>query len=277
MGVQLKLNDLRKAIDSIMQPIDLNLVDPTTKNSKNINKVEYHKIVLFQECSVTSSGRDKHEIVLFPTEVGAELFFNTINSGYFTFLLNQVIKLKSRSAYAMFLLLQQSRRMTSQRKISFDVDALLDYFGYHSPFAYFRRDVIDKNCRELTKIGYAVTYKVVKSGRYADRVVFVVDDHADKLRRDLLKVIGDIPDDDMVVILSGLRNDTCYLFTASECRQILDTVIEHNPTTDITPKYFHDCAVRAYKQFRRKHISAEDHSVDVYIDLLDKQLENSNN
>ena len=127
LGVdRIRREELEKRINKLFVPITLEMDVPEGYEEA------FRKMVLFEVVDLYRRKDGYWEIELCCTEKAKTAIFNIENLGYFKYKLANVIKLKSRYSYSLYLFLEQSRKS----EFALDFETVRDIVNCTSPFAY---------------------------------------------------------------------------------------------------------------------------------------------
>lgn len=149
---------------------------------------DFVKIGLFAKAECTQDEDGLWQVRLACTQEAMEYIFNIENLGYIRYRLRNIINLKSRYSYILFLFLTEIRNSNRPNTFSISVDALKELLNCtadsYSEFKLFN-DRILKKCHteinEKTDIKYTYTPDKPKHGRKITSVTFSISKVADEL------------------------------------------------------------------------------------------------
>lgn len=172
---QIKAPDLEKRIDNLFQVVTI----------RDKNKEDgFCKIALFEkaECHRDKSGSWQVELACTPSAM--EYIFNVERLHYLRYALKDVIKLKSRYSYALYLYLENNRNMHLTWEIDInDLKTILRCTAEtYETYKRFNNLVLSKCCEELSKkTSCRFEYRPVKKGRAVKAVRFTLEPRTQKI------------------------------------------------------------------------------------------------
>ena len=213
---------------------------------------EYLQFVLFEQARYRKDEYGKPIIELTCTSTAKDLFFCIGKYHYFSYALENVIKLTRKASYLLYIYIRINRY---RNKWDIDLnelrDSVLDCKGQESYQEYkiFKRDVLAPAVEEINKkTDCQFTYEAIKRGRKVAKIKFIYQNQ-DKIEGqtsffDELSTAPIMPDqcevDDEVMdrkdIISQLREVCSYDFT----REAIQSVYNFAKT------FVHDKAIKVY-------------------------------
>ena len=213
---------------------------------------EYLQFVLFEQARYRKDEYGKPIIELTCTSTAKDLFFCIGKYHYFSYALENVIKLTRKASYLLYIYIRINRY---RNKWDIDLnelrDSVLDCKGQESYQEYkiFKRDVLAPAVEEINKkTDCQFTYEAIKRGRKVAKIKFIYQNQ-DKIEGqtsffDELSTAPIMPDqcevDDEVMdrkdIISQLREVCSYDFTREEIQSVYN----------FAKTFVHDKAIKVY-------------------------------
>lgn len=169
LGVERILTkELKLRLKRLMSPVMI--VDP------EISKERFTMINLFEKATAEKDDNGIWEISLTSSESAQKYIFNIEEIGYFKYKLKNIVKLRSRYSYLLFLLIEQS---SFKKEWSMKVDDLKRYLNCqeeetYSEFKRFNDLILKKSWKEINReTDMIFDYETVKNGRTVDSIKFI--------------------------------------------------------------------------------------------------------
>lgn len=162
----------------------------------------FRAITLFEEAVAKKNDSGVWTISLECTQKAMKYFFNIDNIGYFKYKLKTVLSLKSRSAYIMYMYLEDNKYRGS---FEIDVNDLKKMLGLQDKEAYkeyyrFNELVLNKIHEEITtKTDCRYSYKGIRSGGTTKTIRFTIEKFP--------KIFDEITDDKNILNNSVIHNE----------------------------------------------------------------------
>ena len=159
---------LDKRMDNIM----------TTVNIPNENsRTGYTKISLFEKAHLETDDKGIWSVELTCTQTAKKYIFNVDEIGYIQYKLHNVLKLKSKYAYQMFIYLEHNR---FRKEWSINVEELKNILDCkkeaYEEYKYFNNLILKKVQKELhEKTDCRYAYEPVKKGRKVVKIKFTLE------------------------------------------------------------------------------------------------------
>lgn len=181
LGVkQIKPNELDKRIDHLMTTIRI----PDTDSPRG-----FYRIALFEEAHLVQDEYGLWECELTCTQKARKYVFNIENLGYIRYKLRNVINLKSRYSYFLYLYVWDNKYRGNWEISLGELKAMLncDKDEYYKEFKRFNEKILKKAQEEIHKeTDIKFEYETVKRGRSVVGIKFtylhqeILDDDVDK-------------------------------------------------------------------------------------------------
>lgn len=169
LGVdRIKTKELKLRLKRLMSPVMI--LDP------DISKERFTMISLFEKATAEKDDNGIWKISLTSSESAQKYIFNIEKIGYFKYKLKNIVKLRSRYSYLLFLLIEQS---SFKKEWSMRVDDLKRYLNCqeeetYSEFKRFNDLILKKSWNEINReTDMIFDYETVKNGRIVDSIKFI--------------------------------------------------------------------------------------------------------
>ena len=171
--VRIMKNDLSQRLDNLFQVVTI----------KDENKEKgFTKIALFEKAEASQDENGLWQVDLACTEAALEYIFNIENIGYLRYRLKNIIDLKSRYSYILYLYLENNRFRKTWKISLKELKQILNCNAErYESYKYFNAEVLKKSKNELeTKTNLRFTYSPTdKKGRYFTAIKFTIETLAD--------------------------------------------------------------------------------------------------
>ncbi len=160
MGVRVNSAELRQRL---LHFIGNTVSIPISDDGQCVN------ITLFQAANIRKTEKGRYYVEMICTEMAQKYFFNADRIGYLKYELRNIISLKSRFSYIMFLYLERHRQCNIMEWVE-EYDRLREIFAcsgskFAEEYKFFNRAVFKVAHEELTKkIGYMFSYQRIRNG-----------------------------------------------------------------------------------------------------------------
>lgn len=232
---------------------------------------EYLQFVLFEQARYHKDAYGKPIIELTCTKLAQDLFFCIGKYHYFSYALENVIKLTRKASYLLYIYVRYNR-YRGEWDVSIDElrDTILDCKGQESyqAFKEFKRAVLDPAVKEVNeKTDCHFEYEAVKRGRRVAKIKFIY--HSKDSQVDGQLTFSETPDfvadtieepdlDELMEQKYGSEPLTFfadamdYEFTKEETRVLFDIVLEHyiEPRNDDISRY--DFTRHVYNRLKQR-------------------------
>lgn len=175
--VKINKEDLDKRLDGLFCAV-------TIQDDNKPNK--FVKIGLFEKAECKQDENGFWQVRLACTPAAMEYIFNIENIGYIRYRLRNIINLKSRYSYILFLFLTEIRNSNRPNTFSVSVDELKGLLNCkaetYSKFKRFNDLILKKSYQEInekTDIKYSYTPDKPKYGRKITSVTFSIEKTSD--------------------------------------------------------------------------------------------------
>ena len=219
---------------------------------------EYLQFVLFEQARYHKDEYGKPIIELTCTKLAQDLFFCIDKYHYFSYALENVIKLTRKSSYLLYIYIRYNR-YRGEWDVSVDElrDTILDCKGQESyqAFKEFKRAVLDPAVKEVNeKTDCHFEYEAVKRGRRVAKIKFTYLSKGLQCEGQL--TFSELPDFEAETIeepdfdelmekkygsqsLAFIADAMNYEFSKEETRVLFDMVLEHyiEPHNDDISRY----------------------------------------
>lgn len=226
--VKINKEDLDKRLDGLFCAV-------TIQDNNKPNK--FVKIGLFEKAECKQDENGFWQVRLACTPAAMEYIFNVENIGYIRYRLRNIINLKSRASYFMFLFLTEIRNSNRPNTFSIpvsDLKELLKSNGEtYTQFKYFNSKVLKKCCKEInekTDIKYTYTPDKPKFGKTITSVTFSIEKTSDSISLDdndpnQLRFDDYVPEQQYSEHLAFLAEACENSFSEEEMQVIFDIIV----------------------------------------------------
>ena len=161
--------DLDKRLRNLFQVVEIE--DKTKKKG-------FKLVSLFEEADAEQDDDGLWRITLTCTPAAREYVFNLEKIGYFHYMLGEVLNLKSRYSYVMFLYLKRFSNFKTWEIDLLDLKQVLkcDTVATYQEFKEFNKQVLKRAQQEINeKTSLKFSYEPIKRGRSVGAIRFTVE------------------------------------------------------------------------------------------------------
>lgn len=165
---RIKTKELKVRLKRLMSPVTI--VDPEKSTER------FTMINLFEKATAEQDDNGIWKVSLTCSESAQKYIFNIEELGYFKYKLKNIVKLRSRYSYLLFLLIEQS---SFKKEWSIKVDDLKRYLNCqdeesYSEFKRFNDLILKKSWKEINKeTDMIFNYETIKNGRVVESIKFI--------------------------------------------------------------------------------------------------------
>lgn len=207
--------------------------------SLEMSNKEYLQFVLFEKALYHKDEYGKPIIEITCSSLAKDLFFCIGKYHYFSYALENVIKLTRKASYLLYLYIRYNRYRSSwEIELNELRDTILDCKKQESYQVYkeFKRAVLEPAVKEVNKkTDCHFTYEAIKRGRKVAKIKFVYHSKTEKL---LIPQTKNVNQQDKIEVdyggeLANMLAETCnYEFDSKQIRYIQDLVLQATKSND---------------------------------------------
>lgn len=246
--VKINRDDLNARLDGLFCAITI----------QDDNKPDrFVKIGLFAKAECKQDKDGLWKVKLACTQEAMEYIFNIENIGYIRYRLRNIINLKSRYSYILYLFLTEIRNSNRPNTFSISVDDLKELLNCkaesYSEFKLFNNRILKNCCEEInekTDIKYSYTPDKPKYGRRITSVTFSIEKVHNRLPSDDPNQLGfdNVSQQQYPEHLELLADACDNAFSADEMQVIFDIIV----TLDI-PQLTGGIDISRYHYLKQKY------------------------
>lgn len=173
-----KILEVTKINNKVLEERLKHLMGHVVKIPDKDDNSGYRLVTLFEEANIIEDGNGVKQIRLECTSKAMKYFFNIESLGYLKYKLRNIVNIKSRYTYIMFLYLESNRyRVTWEESLeSLKKTLNCDTQETYKEYKYFNKMILKKIHTELQeKTTCKYTYKPIRRGGSVDRIRFTLE------------------------------------------------------------------------------------------------------